>query len=89
MVVLPFSPRNPYPDWVNTVAIGNYRCPFSVIEELSRLLAPVVIATGVVPVIIPFPQRAFTAVTVRTPIVRHMVDDGYLLFDGGIHDDHH
>jgi hypothetical protein len=63
------------------IAIARFRTPFSVIEELAALLAPVVAEVGVVPMIVPIAEGSLAELTWKTPIIRAMTDQGVLLFD--------
>jgi hypothetical protein len=81
LIVLPYSQPQSRPDWAKIIAIANYRNPFSVIEELAVLLAPAVVEMGIVPSIVPLPERSFLEMTWKTPIVRAMSNHGVLLFD--------
>lgn len=81
LIVLPYSQARSRPDWTKIIAIANFRMPFSVVEELAVLLAPAVVEMGVVPVIVPLPERSFAKMTWKSPIVRAMMNHGVLLFD--------
>lgn len=81
---LPYSRSGARPDWAKVVAFGQYRIPFSVIEELARLLAPQVVQTGVVPVILPIKAKALRSMTWRTPIIKALSKNGFTLFEGGL-----
>jgi hypothetical protein len=81
LIVLPYSQPQSRPDWTKIIAISNFRTPFSVIEELAALLAPAVVEIGIVPSIVPVPERSFLEMTWKTPIVRAMQNYGVLLFD--------
>jgi hypothetical protein len=91
VIALPYSQRRARPDWAKIVAISRFRIPFSVVEELSRLLAPAVVEMGVLPLIMPLAERELSQMEWRTPIVRDMADSGYLLFsnDGSRRVSHH
>ena len=80
LIVLPYSQRRTRPDWTRIVAISRHRIPFSVVEELAPLLAPAVVEMGVVPLIMPLAEQDLSQMDWKTPIVKAMSDNGYLLF---------
>ncbi|MCP9889052.1 hypothetical protein KBY96_14085 [Cyanobium sp. ATX 6A2] len=81
---LPYSRSGARPDWAKIVAFGRFRIPFSVIEELAKLLAPQVVQTGVVPVILPIEVQELRSMTWRTPIIKSLRKYGVALFEGGL-----
>ena|ERR1035437_9591234 len=81
LIVLPYSKWQSKPDWTKIIAISHYRTPFSIIEELSILLAPAVVEIGIVPIIVPMAERSFADMNWQTPIVRAMTNHGISLFD--------
>lgn len=76
-------PRRRMQDWTTLVAVARFRSPFSIIEELSELLAPTSLATGVVPTLMPLAERALQTMTWETPLVRHLQGNGLLLYRRG------
>jgi len=81
LIVLPYTKWQSKPDWKKVIALSKYRTLFSVIEELSILLAPAVVEIGIVPQIIPVMERSLKEMNWRTPFVRAITDNGVLLFD--------
>src|SRR6185436_1192548 len=56
VVALPW-PRRDRGRWTRLAAFGRYRAAYSLIEALAAVLAPTVVRTGLVPVIVPFQDR--------------------------------
>lgn len=81
VIVLPYSQPRTRPDWAKIIAISNFRVQYSVIEEMSKLLASAVAEMGVVPLIVPIAERSFKEMTWSTPIVRAMAAHGVLMYE--------
>jgi hypothetical protein len=80
VVALPW-PRPRSDRWTRLVAFARYRRAYSVIEELADVLAPAVLETGLVPMIVPIRDRDVLGMTAETPFVRRTIERGVVLFD--------
>ena len=66
-------------EWQEFVAIASFRTPFSVIEELARILAPFATETGIVPLIRPTHRRRLEELDWSSRYIRELVDNGALI----------
>jgi hypothetical protein len=84
VIALPATVNRVSPDWLTFVAIGRFRAAFSVIEELSRILAPTALNLGAVPQLVPINEVSFQGMTWDTPFVRNLRESGLLLYGRGM-----
>jgi hypothetical protein len=84
VIALPRTAHRGAPDWLTFVAIGRFRAAFSLIEELSRILAATALNSGAIPQLVPISEIAFEGMTWDTPVVRNLQADGFLLYGRGI-----
>lgn len=70
------------------VALSRFRAPFSAIWELSWILAPTVVSTGIVPTILPIESSALKGMTWDGSLIREFRTHGFLLYrkNGTKHD---
>jgi hypothetical protein len=80
VIALPWR-RSTRDRWTRLVAFGRYRAAYAVIEELASVLAPTVLQTGLVPVVMPLSAQHVLGMTRDTPFVRRAVESGVVLFD--------
>jgi hypothetical protein len=81
LIAIPTAFNRARRDWSLFVAIARFRTPFSIIEELSRILASTALQSGVVPTVMPIGERAFDTMTWDTPFVRSLQKAGVLLYE--------
>jgi hypothetical protein len=67
-------------DWTQFIAFARVRTTYAIVEEMSRILAPVAFETGVVPIVVPYREIDFAGMTTDTPIVRRIIENGMPLY---------
>lgn len=76
----PRGPRRVTRSEIHLVAVASFRTRYSIIERLAWILSPVILRTGVIPLIDPWHIAAIDCLDIQHPSIQRLLKHGVLAY---------